>query len=87
MKHAMGAKDPLPALQLPKKRPLWQRRFDVLGWHYVEWAHTFLVFGRGSMISLRYRDKILECYIRLFRGAVSSDFILMNNNARSHELF
>ncbi|GBN36424.1 hypothetical protein AVEN_112991-1, partial [Araneus ventricosus] len=29
-------------------------------------------------------DEILEPYVRLFRGAVGPEFILMDNNARPH---
>ncbi|GBN60330.1 Transposable element Tcb2 transposase [Araneus ventricosus] len=33
---------------------------------------------------VRYRDEILETYVRLFRGAVGPEFILMDDNARPH---
>ncbi|GBN43971.1 Transposable element Tcb2 transposase [Araneus ventricosus] len=42
------------------------------------------VFERGTVTGVRYRDEILEPYVRLFRGAVGSEFILMDNNARPH---
>ncbi|GFV15662.1 transposable element Tcb2 transposase [Trichonephila clavipes] len=35
----------------------------------------------GSMTAQRYRDEILEPYVRLFRDAVGPDFIFMNDNA------
>ncbi|GBM73355.1 hypothetical protein AVEN_37604-1 [Araneus ventricosus] len=42
------------------------------------------VFERGTVTGVRSRDEILEPYVRLFRGAVSPEFILMDNNARPH---
>ncbi|GBN13741.1 Transposable element Tcb2 transposase [Araneus ventricosus] len=37
-----------------------------------------------TVTCVRYRDKILESYVRLFRGAVGPEFILMDDNARPH---
>ncbi|GBN12829.1 Transposable element Tcb2 transposase [Araneus ventricosus] len=42
------------------------------------------VFERGTMTGMRYRDEILGPYVRLFRGAVGPEFILMDDNARPH---
>ncbi|GBL87387.1 hypothetical protein AVEN_118335-1 [Araneus ventricosus] len=42
------------------------------------------VFERGTVTGVRYRDEILEPYVRLFRGAVGPEFILMDDNARPH---
>ncbi|GBM21751.1 hypothetical protein AVEN_118279-1 [Araneus ventricosus] len=42
------------------------------------------VFERGTVTGVRYRDKILEPYVRLFRGAVGPEFILMDDNTRQH---
>ncbi|GBO45676.1 hypothetical protein AVEN_130191-1 [Araneus ventricosus] len=42
-----------------------------------------LVFERGTVTGVRYRNKILVLY-RLFRGAVGPEFILMDDNARPH---
>ncbi|GBM55183.1 Transposable element Tc1 transposase [Araneus ventricosus] len=42
------------------------------------------VFERGTVTGVRYRDEILEPYVRLFRGAVGPGFILMDDNARPH---
>ncbi|GBN48829.1 Transposable element Tc1 transposase [Araneus ventricosus] len=42
------------------------------------------VFERGTVTGVRYRDEILEPYVRLFRGAVLPEFILMEDNARPH---
>ncbi|GBM63305.1 hypothetical protein AVEN_186125-1 [Araneus ventricosus] len=64
--------------------------------HYVGgslmvWAGIMLdgrtplhVFERGTVTGVRYRDEILEPYVRLFRGAVGREFILMDDNARPH---
>ncbi|GBL83808.1 hypothetical protein AVEN_132688-1 [Araneus ventricosus] len=42
------------------------------------------VFERGTVTGVGYRDEILEPYVRLFRGAVGPEFILMDDNARPH---
>ncbi|GBM20273.1 hypothetical protein AVEN_216685-1 [Araneus ventricosus] len=42
------------------------------------------VFERGTVTGVRYRDEILKPYVRLFRGAVGLEFILMDDNARPH---
>ncbi|GFV71302.1 transposable element Tcb2 transposase [Trichonephila clavipes] len=48
-------------------------------------GHTDLhFFDTGSVTAQRYRDKVLEPYIRLFRGAVGPDFIFMGDNAPCH---
>ncbi|GFX36671.1 transposable element Tcb2 transposase [Trichonephila clavipes] len=41
-------------------------------------------FDTGSVTVQRYRDEVLEPYVRLFRGAVSPDFIFMDDNAPCH---
>ncbi|GFW90256.1 DDE_3 domain-containing protein [Trichonephila clavipes] len=41
-------------------------------------------FERGSVTGLRYRDEVLEPYVRLFRGACDHKFILMDDNVRPH---
>ncbi|GFS71457.1 transposable element Tcb2 transposase [Trichonephila clavipes] len=40
------------------------------------------VFERGSVTGVRYRDEVLEPYIRLLRGACGPEFILMDDIAR-----
>ncbi|GBO00171.1 hypothetical protein AVEN_228412-1 [Araneus ventricosus] len=45
------------------------------------------VFERGTVTGVRYRDEILEPYVRLFRCAVGPEFILMDDNARPHGAF
>ncbi|GBL80570.1 Transposable element Tcb2 transposase [Araneus ventricosus] len=42
------------------------------------------VFERGTVTGVRHRDEFLEPYVRLFRGAVGPEFILMDDNARPH---
>ncbi|GFW74071.1 DDE_3 domain-containing protein [Trichonephila clavipes] len=42
------------------------------------------VFERGSVTGVRYRDEVLETYVRLLRGACGPKFILMDDNARPH---
>ncbi|GBL94421.1 hypothetical protein AVEN_7387-1 [Araneus ventricosus] len=42
------------------------------------------VFERGTVTGVRYRDEIVEPYVRLFRGAVGPEFILMDDNERPH---
>ncbi|GFV72545.1 transposable element Tc3 transposase [Trichonephila clavipes] len=41
-------------------------------------------FDMGSVTVQRYRDEVLEPYVRLFRGAVGSDFIFIDDNAPCH---
>ncbi|GFW01598.1 transposable element Tcb2 transposase [Trichonephila clavipes] len=43
-------------------------------------------FDTGSMTAQRSRDEVLEPYVRLFRGAVSPDFIFMDDNASCHRV-
>lgn len=46
-------------------------------------SHTPLhAFVAGTVTVHPYRDKILEADLRLFRCAVSSDFIFLDNNAK-----
>ncbi|GFT07342.1 transposable element Tcb2 transposase [Nephila pilipes] len=42
------------------------------------------VFDGGYVTGVRYRDDVLEPYVRLFQGAVGPEFILMDDNARPH---
>ncbi|GFX18624.1 DDE_3 domain-containing protein [Trichonephila clavipes] len=42
------------------------------------------VFERGSVTDVRYRNEVLERYIRLFRDAIGPEFILMHDNMRPH---
>ncbi|GFV55215.1 transposable element Tcb2 transposase [Trichonephila clavipes] len=48
-------------------------------------GHTDLhVFHGGTVTGLRYRDEILDLYVRPYAAAIGNDFILMNDNARPH---
>ncbi|GFT85529.1 DDE_3 domain-containing protein, partial [Trichonephila clavipes] len=38
----------------------------------------------GTLTGVRYRDEILDPYVRLQAGEIGSDFILIDDNARSH---
>ncbi|GFT57221.1 transposable element Tc3 transposase [Trichonephila clavipes] len=41
-------------------------------------------FDTGSVTAQRYRDEVLEPYVRLFRGDVGPDFLFINDNAPYH---
>ncbi|GFU45360.1 transposable element Tcb2 transposase [Trichonephila clavipes] len=48
-------------------------------------GHTNLhVFHGGTVTGLRYRDEILDPYVRPYATDIDNDFILMNDNARPH---
>ncbi|GFU95158.1 transposable element Tcb2 transposase [Trichonephila clavipes] len=48
-------------------------------------SHTDIhFFDKGSLTAQRYRDEVLEPYVHLFRGAVCSDIIFMDDNASCH---
>ncbi|GFV60935.1 transposable element Tcb2 transposase [Trichonephila clavipes] len=38
----------------------------------------------GTVTGLRYRDEILDPYVRPYAAAIGNDFILMDDNARPH---
>ncbi|GFT85696.1 uncharacterized protein TNCV_4026511 [Trichonephila clavipes] len=42
------------------------------------------VFHGGTVNGLRYRDEILDPYVRPYAAAIGNDFILMDDNARPH---
>ncbi|GFV76492.1 transposable element Tc1 transposase [Trichonephila clavipes] len=42
------------------------------------------IFDRWSVIGDRYCEEVLLPHVRLFRGAIDPDFILMDDNARPH---
>ncbi|GFU34690.1 transposable element Tcb2 transposase [Trichonephila clavipes] len=42
-------------------------------------------FYTRSVTAQRYRNEVLEPYVRLFRGAVGPDFIFMDDNAPCHQ--
>ncbi|GBN39224.1 hypothetical protein AVEN_1273-1 [Araneus ventricosus] len=50
-------------------------------------GHTDLhVFHGGTLTGVRYRDEILDPYVRTYAGAIGNDFILMDYNARPHRV-
>ncbi|GFW58448.1 transposable element Tcb2 transposase [Trichonephila clavipes] len=66
-------------------------RHSYRGGGILVWAgislggHTDLhVFHGGTVTGLRYRDKILDPYVRPYAAAIGNDFILMDDNARPH---
>ncbi|GFV50357.1 transposable element Tcb2 transposase [Trichonephila clavipes] len=66
-------------------------RHSYRGGGILVWAgislggHTDLhVFHGGTVICLRYRDEILDPYVRPYAAAIGNDFILMDDNARPH---
>ena len=42
------------------------------------------IVTRGMMTGVRYRDEILDVYVRPYAGAIGPQFILMDDNARPH---
>ncbi|GFW84046.1 uncharacterized protein TNCV_1662131 [Trichonephila clavipes] len=66
-------------------------RHSYRGGGILVWAgislggHTDLhVFHGGTVTGLRYRDEILDPYVRPYAAAICNDFILMDDNARPH---
>ena len=50
-------------------------------------THTPLhVFDNGPVNAQRYRQEVLEPYVRLFRDAVGPEFIFMDDNARAYRV-
>ncbi|GBM36057.1 Transposable element Tcb2 transposase [Araneus ventricosus] len=69
-------------------------RHSYRGGGIMVWAgislggHTDLhAFHGGILTGVRYRDEILDPYVRPYAGAISNDFILMDDNARHIELW
>ncbi|GFW54388.1 transposable element Tcb2 transposase [Trichonephila clavipes] len=58
----------------------------ILVWAAISLGgHTDLhVFHGGTVTGLRYRDEILDPYVRPYAAAIGSDFILMDDNALPH---
>ena len=42
------------------------------------------VIQNGALNGLRYRDEILNVFVRPYAGAIGPDFIFMDDNARPH---
>ncbi|GFW91943.1 DDE_3 domain-containing protein [Trichonephila clavipes] len=50
-------------------------------------GHTHLhVFQRGAVTDVKYRDEVLEPYVRLLKGAIGRYFRLMDDNAWPHKV-
>ncbi|GFY18958.1 transposable element Tcb2 transposase [Trichonephila clavipes] len=47
----------------------------------VDGSTNLHFFDMGSVTAERYRDEVLQPYVRLFRGAVGPYFICMDDNA------
>ncbi|GBL74373.1 hypothetical protein AVEN_235342-1 [Araneus ventricosus] len=48
-------------------------------------GHTELhMFLGGPLTAVKYRDEILDSYIRRYAGAIGEEFSLMNDNAEPH---
>ncbi|GFS64264.1 hypothetical protein TNCV_3945851 [Trichonephila clavipes] len=45
---------------------------------------ALIVARRGAGTAARYRNEILETFVRFFRGVVGLNFILMDDNVRPH---
>ncbi|GFW21661.1 transposable element Tcb2 transposase [Trichonephila clavipes] len=60
------------------------RGVGILVWAGISLGgHTDLhVFHGETVTGLRYRDEILDPYVRPYAAAIGNDFILMDNNAR-----
>ena len=43
------------------------------------------VIQNGALTGVRYRDEILDVYVRPFAGAVGDNFVLMDDNARPNK--
>ncbi|GFU32979.1 transposable element Tcb2 transposase [Trichonephila clavipes] len=66
-------------------------RHSYRGGEIMVWAgislggHTDLQgFLGGTQTGMRYRDEILDPYVRSYAGAIGNDFILRDDNARPH---
>ncbi|GFU92723.1 transposable element Tc3 transposase [Trichonephila clavipes] len=67
-------------------------RHSYRGGGILVWAgislggHTDLhLFHGGTVTDLKYRDEILDPYVRPYAAPIGNDFILMDDNARPHQ--
>ncbi|GFX96560.1 transposable element Tcb2 transposase [Trichonephila clavipes] len=67
--------------------PRQNRYLGVMVWAGImmEGRTDLHFFDTESVTAERYRDEVLEPYVRLFRGAVGPDFIFMDDNAQCHQ--
>ncbi|GFX52553.1 DDE_3 domain-containing protein [Trichonephila clavipes] len=78
----------VPGTRYHQESTIERHRYGDAGW--LVWGGTILgsrtdqhvqsVMMRGHI----YRDVILEQHVRLFRGAMGAEFLVMDDNARSH---
>ena len=59
---------------------------SVLVWGGVSYDEStdLYIIQNGAFTSVRYRDEILDAFVRPNAGAVGQDFVLMDDNARPH---
>ena len=55
-----------------------------MGRDHAKFRTPLRLFDSGSANAQRYRQEVLEPYVRLFRGTVGLEFIFMDNNVRAH---
>ncbi|XP_052783191.1 uncharacterized protein LOC128219423 [Mya arenaria] len=53
------------------------------GFSYVGSTDLYVI-QNGSLTGVRYRDEILDAFVRPYAGAVGQAFVLMGDNARPH---
>ena len=56
----------------------------VWGGICIDGRTDLYVIPRGTMNAQRYRDEILDQYVRPFAGAIGDGFLFMQDNARAH---
>jgi len=56
----------------------------VWGGVSLEGCTDLYVLRRGTLNAQRYRDEILDRFVRPYAGAIGDNFILMHDNARPH---
>ncbi|GFV95399.1 cubilin [Trichonephila clavipes] len=77
-----------PGTRYHQKNTIERHRYDGAGW--LVWggiilgSRTDLHVQSVTMTGHIYRDVILEQHVRLFRGTMSTEFLTMDGNARSH---
>ncbi|GFX38340.1 DDE_3 domain-containing protein [Trichonephila clavipes] len=78
-------RDPLTAPNVPEINHYATKGFMVRAGLTLD-GRTHHVFERGTVSAVKYWD-VLEPYFCTFRGAIDPDFILTNENGRSHATY
>ncbi|GFT79431.1 transposable element Tcb2 transposase [Trichonephila clavipes] len=73
-----------------RNRLCWAR--EHVSWTQQQWASVLFTdesrftmeSDSGRLLIWRYRDEILDPYVRPYAAAIGNDFILMDDNARPH---